>query len=116
MSYDYILWKRSPDAKTAMLAAVYKATGQGNDHPAMAPFDIGEIDRALKDEFGDVNEDPDGPFLYTFDQGEISPWLSINVNHSQVAAVTDRIIAVALQHGLMVYDPQRELVWGNRRL
>ena len=115
MSYDYIIWKRSPNAKTAMLADVYQATGEGKDHPAMAPFDTAAVELDLKAVFGDVNSDPDGPFLYSIDHGGTSPWLSLNVNRSQVEAVTDKIIALALRHGLMVYDPQRGAVWGNKR-
>jgi hypothetical protein len=115
MSYDYIAWKRSPKTKTAMLADVYQATGRGEDHPAMAPFDTATVERDLKEIFGDVNRNPDGPFLYGINHGGTSPWLSFSVNHSQVEAVTDKIVALALRHGLMVYDPQRGAVWGNRR-
>jgi len=115
MSYDYIVWKRSPTTKTAMLADVYQMTGRGEDHPAMAPFDTETVERDLKGIFGDVNSNPDSPFLYSIDHGATSPWLSFMVNHSQVGAVTDRIIGLALRHGLMVYDPQRGAVYGNRR-
>jgi hypothetical protein len=115
MSYDYIVWKRSPNTKTAMLTNVYKAICDGKDHPAMAPFDTASLERDLKGAFGDVNSNPDGPFLYSFDLENASPWLSICVNYSQVNAVTDKIVALALHHGLMVYDPQRGIVWGNKR-
>lgn len=115
MSYDYLLWKREPTAKTAMLAEVCKATGEGTDHPAMATFDVEVFERSLKAEFGDVNNDPDGPFLYWINPGERAPWLKLNVNYSQVEAVTDKIVALAVKHGLLVYDLQCGAVWGNRR-
>jgi hypothetical protein len=77
-----------------MLADVYQATGRGEDHPAMAPFDTATVERDLKEVFGDVNRNPDGPFLYGINHGGTgtSPWLSFSVNHSQVEAVTDRSV------------------------
>ena len=116
MSYDYVIWKRAPGIKTAMLADVYQSICEGKDHPAMAPFDTAVVERDLISEFGDVNNDPDGPFLYGVDRGSVSPWLTINVGYSQVEAVTDKLARLAIQHGLMLYDPQRDVVWGNKRV
>ncbi len=98
MSYDYLAWKRAPNTKTAMLADVYRTTGEGKDHPAMAPFDTAAAERGLIEIFGDVNSDPDGPFLYFIEQEcTRRQRFSINVNHSQVAAVTNQIVKWALR-------------------
>ncbi len=115
MSYDYLIWRRSPTAKTAMLKACCDATAEGRSHEAMAEFDVDSFVQDLQAEFGDVNNDPEGPFLYGVDSGDAAPWISVNVSYSSIEDVTPVLVRLVLKHNLMLYDLQRECVWGNRR-
>ena len=62
MSYDFAIWRRSERTKTAMLADAYDAICDGSDHPAMAPFELGALERALREQFGDLDA-VDGPIV-----------------------------------------------------
>jgi hypothetical protein len=115
MSYDYAIWKRADTAKTAMLAEVYKAICDSTPHPAMAAVDMTAFVHDLDLKFHSPNENADGPFLYEWTQNDALAYVVLNCNFSAISEVEPVVVALALEHGLLVYDPQRELVWGNKR-
>ena len=119
MSFDLAIWKRSPTAKTAMLAEVYGVICDGQTiHPAIAPFDLSDLEAALRSEFGDYTKEPemfDCPIHCDRGESESGTWLIVQCGHSDAAEVSSRVVPIALERGLMVYDPQRQAVWGNKR-
>lgn len=115
MSYDLAIWKRSEITKTAMLAEAYKAICDGCDHPAMAPFDLSALERVLQDEFGDYRNTADGTIICETGSTVAASWLVVQCAHSMAESVTAKVVAIALGQGLLVYDPQRGAVWGNKR-
>ena len=57
----------------------------------------------------------DCPFLYVTGKGAFGNWMVFNISWSDYQKVIDVIVEIAVKHGIMVYDPQRESVYGNRR-
>lgn len=119
MSFDLAIWKRSPTTKTAMVVQVYEAICNGQSHPATAAFDVAEFESALISEFGNYQNEPDMFDCIIHSVGSASDgsncWLIISCAHSNSAEVSSRLLPLALQRDLMVYDPQRQAVWGNKR-
>ena len=115
MSYDYIIWKRADTTKTAMLAEVYKAICESKPHPAMAAVDMTAFVENIDKSFNKPNEDDDGPFLYEWTQNDEMAYVVLNCSRSTVRQVEPIVVALALEHGFLIYDPQQELVWGNKR-
>ena len=131
MSYDLAIWKRSPTTKTAMLQECYEAILEDTDHIAMDFFDQTELIKDFEKEygtwqgeyFGNVSEDEnandnaidDCPFLFHTGQGKFGNWFLFHLKWSAHQTTTQTIINIALKHSLMVYDPQRACVWGNKR-
>ena len=119
MSFDLAIWKRSATTKTAMLAEVYEAICNGRtDHPAMREFDLPALERALQAEFGDYTKDPemlDCPINCYRGVSDSGCWLTVHCSHSVAADVLSRVIPIALSQGLLVFDPQRQAVYGNKR-
>lgn len=115
MSFDLAIWKRSENTKTAMLAEAYTAICKGDDHPAIAPFDLNVLEKALKTEFGDYTNTVEGPIVCETGSSIRANWLIVQCAHSLAVSVLAKVIPIALAQGLLVYDPQRQAVWGNRR-
>jgi len=119
MSFDLAIWKRSATTKTAMLAEVYAAICDGQTaHPAITTFDLAELEAALKAEFGDYTKEPDMfgcPIQCERGASDSGSWLIAHCEHSAAGDVSSRVIPIALDRGLLVYDPQRQTVWGNKR-
>ena len=121
MSYDLAIWKRSVRTKTAMLYECYDAIIKDKDHTAMEFFDEDEFLNDFEAEFGKRQKEyfgddvDDCPFLFSTGRGEFGNWVMMNLNYSTQQITTDKIIGMALKHGLMVYDPQRKAVWGNKK-
>jgi hypothetical protein len=46
--------------------------------------------------------------------GDVS-WLIVECSHSAGDQVARKVAAVAVASGLLMYDPQRNVVWGNTR-
>jgi len=121
MAYDLAIWKRSARTKTAMLAECYEAIMEDKDHTAMDFFDENLLLKDFEKEYGKLHaeyfgEDVDDcPFLFSQGKGEFGNWILFHLNWSKYQETTNKIVTIALQHGLMVYDPQRGAVWGNRR-
>jgi hypothetical protein len=115
VSYDLAIWKRSSTTKTAMLAEVHKAICDGADHPAMAPFDMDALEDALEAEFGEYKNNPDATIIGESGNGASANWLILQCAHSDANLVAAKVVPIAIKHGLLVYDPQRQVVWGNKR-
>ena len=115
MSYDFAIWKRSETAKTAMLAEAYKCICNGGSHWAMAPFDLAALEGALKREFGAYTTATPGEVLCESGTADGASWLVVQCSHSAAASVAPRVASIALSQGLLVYDPQRNVVFGNKR-
>jgi hypothetical protein len=115
MSYDLAIWKRSETTKTAMLAEAFKCICDGGSHRAMAPFDLAALESALKREFGDYSTATEGEILCESGTAQGVGWLVVHCAHSAAASISQRVASIALSQGLLVYDPQRTVVFGNKR-
>jgi len=115
MSYDLAIWKRSTTTKTAMLAEAFEALSEGRDHPAMTKFDVQGLEQALKDAFGDYDKNADCLIACAWGSTTVADWLLIQCNFPVAEEVLEKIVPIALDLELLIYDPQREVVWGNRR-
>jgi hypothetical protein len=121
MSFDLVIWKRAATTKTAMLKTCYAAIIEEQDHPAMEAFDEEVLLSSFAEEFGVRQKDHFGvdtdacPFLYSVGRGSFGNWMVCNLNWSTHLEASKKIVQIALQQGLLVYDPQHESVWGNKR-
>jgi hypothetical protein len=113
--YRYAIWKRSATTKTAMLESCYEAITRGETHDAMDVFDAREIDDEIRKEF---QVDLGGPAravgMELLESSSVA-WLLVSCHAVLAPEVSSYIVPLALQRELMVYDPQRGAVWGNRR-
>lgn len=115
MSYDLAIWQRSESTKTAMLAEAYAAICEGGDHPAMAPFDRPAVEKSLRVEFRHSKFDPRAGIVIESGRGKSADWIIVQFGHSMAEDIVPVVVTVALSRGLLVYDPQRECVRGNKR-
>jgi hypothetical protein len=117
MSCDFAVWKRSPATKTAMVKEVHDAIGQDRSHPAMARFDPKNFESCLRSEF--AAELMDGLLPFEFEScdftGETGNWFNVHLGYGKLAEHTKLLVHAAVECGLMVYDPQRGVVYGNSR-
>lgn len=115
MSYDFAIWKRSDATKTAMLAEVYAAICKDRDHPAMAPFDLKSVERDLEKEFGG-GDNAAKALVWNSESSANATWIFVHCSLSAANEVAQRIATIVVKHDyLLLYDPQRVCVWGNRR-
>jgi hypothetical protein len=116
MSFDLAFWKRSPTTKTAMINACYDAIIEGTTHPEMAPFDRESVVADIVQLLGSPT-DPYNPFGFQLDQGKgpHGDWIIVSVVHSKAHEVNDKLVKIAVKHGIMLYDPQVQGVYNNRR-
>lgn len=121
MSYDLAIWKRSARTKTAMIYECYDAIFEETDHTAMDFFDEDALFADLEIEYGKrqtgyFGEDVDDcPFLFSSGRGEFGNWVLMHLNFSTHQETKNKIVSIAIKHGVMVYDPQQKAVWGNKR-
>lgn len=121
MSYDLVVWKRSKRSKTAMLKECFENIMEEKDHNAMDFFDEESFYIDMETEFGKKEtqyfgkEIDDCPFLFETGKGEFGNWIIFNLVWSNYQETTNKIVAIAVKNGIMVYDPQRECVYGNER-
>lgn len=121
MSYDLALWKRSARTKTAMLKDCYNSITQEKDHISMDFFDNEPFYSEMEIEFGKRQpqyfgtEIDDCPFLYETGKGQYGNWIVFNLTFTNHQETNNKIIEIAVKNGIMVYDPQRECVYGNKR-
>jgi hypothetical protein len=110
MAFDLFVWKWASGNEGAEPAQVIEAIGEDNSHPAITRFDRGSFESAILARFGDVTDDPDGPFLYEVSDFEGVPanWISFSIPWSRVADVCPVLTAIAKSRGLAVYDPQED--------
>lgn len=102
-----------------MLSECYAAMLEGRDHTAMDFFDQDLVFNDLEAEYGQRQPqyfgDENCPFMYAIGHGEFGNWMLLFLNWSTHQDVQTKIETIVLEHGLMVYDPQNQLVWNNRR-
>lgn len=128
MSFDLAVWRRAPSAKTAMIVEVYDRLGE-RDHPAAGMFDTHEFIAAAGERYGLLPDSSEGV-----------TWIGISDDAGERAGVsmsawTGRTSAVVHVSGpfpwlkptimslrplvcarnLMLYDPQDQAVYNNRR-
>lgn len=115
MSYDFAIWKRSADTKTAMLLESYEALSHGDSHPAMQGFNGKKLEKALKKEFDYEKTKPECMIALAPGSRDKVNWMMIHCNFPDAGEVTERVLPIVLDMELMLYDPQRECVWGNKR-
>lgn len=115
MSYDYFIWKRSDTTKTAMLEEVSDAICETLPHPAMAVANMTAFVQEIDLHFHKPNENPESPFLYEWNQNDELAYVVIFCNYSTIKQVEPVVVDLAVKHGFLIYDPQRETVWGNKR-
>lgn len=110
MSFDLIIWKWAEGEKTTdlQLREIVKAISEDNPHAALTRFNMAAFESSLRESFGDVNDDPDSPFLYDVCDFKDVPanWMTMSISWSNVDTVCPQIIAVAHAHQLAVFDPQ----------
>jgi hypothetical protein len=109
MAYDLLVWRWASGKEGADPAEVFEAINEDDPHPAITRFDRGTLESAIRARFGEVNDDPDGTFLYeVLDfKGVPANWISFSVPWSRVDDVCPILIAIAKSQGLAVYDPKR---------
>ncbi len=94
----------------AARAEIIGALNEDAPHPALTRFVVRAFESAIRAGFGDVNNDPDGPFLYEISDftGVPANWMNFSVNWSEVENVCPALTEIAKSHGLAVYDPQED--------
>jgi hypothetical protein len=112
MAFDLFVWRWASGKEGADPAEVVEALNEDNPHPALTWFDRDAFEREVGARFGDVNDDPDGPFLYEVSdfKGRHANWISFSVQWSCVDDVCQDLIAIAKSQGLAVYDPQEGMM------
>lgn len=115
VSYDFGIWRRHPTTKTAMIDDAWAAITEGHGHPAMGDFDASEVLEQLTSRFSSVEDDPDHALIAEEGRDDDAAWIIVHAPHSAAQEYTGVLMEVALAHNLMLWDPQRGAVWGNRR-
>jgi hypothetical protein len=112
MAFDLLVWRWASGKEGAEPAEVIEAINEDNPHPAITRFDRGAFESAIRARFGDVNDDPDGPFLYEVSDftGVPANWVSFSISWSRVKEVCPVLIEIAKSQGLAVYDPQEDKI------
>ena len=110
MAFDLFVWRWASGNEGVGPAEVVEAIGEDNSHPAITRFDRGSFESAILARFGDVTDDPDGPFLCEVSdfKGLSANWISFSIPWSRVDEVCPVLIAIAKSQGLAVYDPQED--------
>ena len=102
-----------------MLSECYAAIVEDVDHTAMDFFDQDLVFNDLEAEYGQRQPqyfgNEDCLFLYEVGRGQFGNWVLLFLNWSTHRDLKTKIQAIALEHGLMVDDPQSHTVWNNRR-
>lgn len=81
----------------------------------MTNFDVQGLEDALSDAFGDDDKNAECLIACAWGSTKDADWLLIQCNFSKAEEVLEKIVPIALDLELLIYDPQREVVWGNRR-
>ena len=112
MAFDLVVWKWTSGKEDADTAEIIETLTEDDPHPALDRFDIRAFESAVRARFGDVNDDPDGPFQYEIADftGVAANWINFSMNWSQMENVLPVLTEIAKSHGLAVYDPQEDRV------
>lgn len=110
MAFDLYVWKWTSGRKDTDRAEIFEKLNEDEAHPALTRFDVRAFESAILARFGEVNDEPDGPFLYEISDftGAPANWVSFSVNWSQVANVCPVLTEIAKSQGLAVYNPQED--------
>lgn len=113
MAFDLVVWKWADGGKPADPQEVVAALYEDMPHDALTRFDMAVFESSLREHFGSVNDDPDGPFLYEVCDYKDVPanWMMISVSWSQVDVVCPQIVEIAQGQHLTVFDPQSGQVY-----
>ncbi len=108
MAFDLYVWKWKTETEAKKVEEIVSALAEETPHPSLDHFDMSALENSIQNEFGDVNNDPDGPFLYeVFDYKDAAAnWMTISINWSQVEHSLRTIIDIAKRQKLCVFDPQ----------
>jgi hypothetical protein len=113
--YHFAIWKRSPTAKTAMLAECYERIQASTTHEAMTAFDPDGVEASIREHFRLEQGGIYSAVRMGVHRSEQACWMLVTTTPGAMAEVRDHIVRAALADELMVYDPQLGAVWGNRR-
>lgn len=89
-----------------MLTEAYEAICAASGHAAVDTFDTAGLERDLQARYGVVDPD-DLPFALETGEADGSSWLVVNCPGSGAEEIRDVLVPLALDRGLMAYDPQR---------
>ena len=114
MSYELDIWKRSTTAKDTNPAEIYKSIVRDRSHPALERFDASAFERTPLRLFAADLEDGELPFEYSNGDftGEAANWFLMHLSGGKVEHA-EFVVRAAIEHGLVVYDPQFNCVYGN---
>lgn len=115
MSYDFGIWRRSPATKTAMVLQVWEAITEDRAHPAMGEFDATAVLDALRARFPSPDDDPDTALIAEQGGDGDAAWIVVHAPFSAIERYNRILQETVLPLGLMLWDPQRGAVFGNRR-
>lgn len=130
MSFDLAIWRRSPATKTAMINEVYEVLGvDDSDHPAAGMFDTREFVEAACAAWERLPEsnvelawiaipDDDGlEAAISLHQwtGQNSALVHVSGPYAWLGPTTRSLLPLVVERNLMLYDPQAQAVYNNRR-
>lgn len=101
MSFDLVAWKWASEEGGSNPREVYERLLDQKEHPAVVVFDEKTVSRAIRREFGDVNNEEGGPFL--FFPGFMC--IIFNVSREPGDAAIPRLKKVLASQNLFCYDP-----------
>jgi hypothetical protein len=112
MAFDLLVWRWANGEEQTDPVEIVEALGEDDPHPAITRFDRGAFESSIRARFGDVNNDPDGPFLYEVSdfQGVPANWISFSVAWSRVDDVCPVVVEIAKSQSLAVFDPQENRI------
>ncbi len=120
MSFDLTIWKQGDLAGKTDAEAVIAAIRNDTAHPAMQRFDAKAFVDDVRAEFDakenfsaddeDEEDDDDDGLPFVLDvadfTGSAANWISVSMGFNKAAAVLPRLVKVAAEHGLVVFDDQ----------
>jgi hypothetical protein len=105
MSYGVTIWKWKDGHEDIDANEVMDEVAEDNAHPAIETYDVKEFQDALVSEF-DIKDDDEDPFQIEIADftGWSANWMSLSIWFSKVESVMPRIIRLAEDRGLYIFD------------